>query len=90
MPKILVSIQPMNLGKVIFFAYSDGSVEYRDRTTMLETYNDNDLNRIWHLSQIGFSYGEDDPCKSPTMSTVILFLMLSKVCKLLCHRVTPL
>lgn len=78
----------MNLGKVIFFAYSDGSVEYRDRATMLETYNDNDLNRIWHLSQIGFSYGEDDPCKSSASSTVILLLIVSKVYKLLFRQVT--
>jgi mediator of RNA polymerase II transcription subunit 16 len=52
----------MNLGKVIFLAYADGSVEYRDRLTMTETFNDGDLERVWHLSQIGFSYTEDEPC----------------------------
>ena len=62
--KTLVTIQPMNLGKVICFAYSDSSVEYRDRTTMAEIFNDGDLDRVWHLSQIGFSYTEDEPCKS--------------------------
>lgn len=53
----------MNLGKVICFAYSDSSVDYRDRATMSETFNDGDLDRVWHLSQIGFSYAEDEPCK---------------------------
>jgi len=60
--KIIVATQTINLGKILFIAYSDGSVEYRDRVTMAETLNDNDLNRVWHLSQIGFSYPEDDPC----------------------------
>ena len=30
---------------------------------MTETFNDGDLDRVWHLSQIGFSYTEDEPCK---------------------------
>lgn len=53
----------MHHGKIIFIAYSDGSVEYRDRTTMEETLNDGDTNKVLHLSQIGFSYPEDDPCR---------------------------
>ena len=61
--KTLVAISPMNIGKVICFAYSDSSVEYRDRATMAETFNDGDLDRVWHLSQIGFAYPEDEPCK---------------------------
>jgi mediator of RNA polymerase II transcription subunit 16 len=61
--KIVIAMQPMNLGKVICFAYSDSSVDYRDRVTMAETFNDGDLDRVWHLSQIGFSYAEDEPCK---------------------------
>lgn len=63
MNKVALAVQTMNLGKVVFIAYHDSSVEYRDRTTMAETFNDNNLNRVWHLSQIGFTYAEDDPCK---------------------------
>lgn len=62
MNKIIVALDTMNLGKVLFFAYADGSVEYRDRLTMAETFNDGDLDRVWHLSQIGFSYPGDEPC----------------------------
>ena len=29
---------------------------------MLETFNDGDLDRVSHLSQVGFSYTEDEPC----------------------------
>lgn len=68
MNKIIVALQPMNLGKVIFLAYSDSSVDYRDRTTMAETFTDHDLSRVWHLSQIGFSYTEDEPCKLPAQN----------------------
>jgi hypothetical protein len=60
--KIIVALDTMNLGKVLFLAYADGSVEYRDRLTMAETFNDGDLDRVWHLSQIGFSYPDDEPC----------------------------
>lgn len=60
--KIVVAMETMNTGRVIVFAYSDSSVEYRDRRNMLETFNDNNLDRVWHLSQIGFSYTEDEPC----------------------------
>ncbi|KAL2067489.1 hypothetical protein VTL71DRAFT_1914 [Oculimacula yallundae] len=60
--KVVLAIDSMNNGKVIVFAYSDSSVEYRDRMTMLETFNDGNLGRVWHLSQIGFTYPEDEPC----------------------------
>jgi hypothetical protein len=65
--KIIVALDTMNIGKVLFFAYSDGSVEYRDRLTMVETFNDGDLDRVWHLSQIGFSYPDDEPCAYPLL-----------------------
>jgi len=63
--KIIIALETMNIGKVLFLAYADGSVEYRDRLTMTETFNDGDLDRVWHLSQIGFSYPNDDPCMCP-------------------------
>jgi mediator of RNA polymerase II transcription subunit 16 len=62
--KIAIAMQPMNLGKIICYAYSDSSVEYRDRNTMTEAFTDGDLDRVWHLAQIGFSYIEDEPCKT--------------------------
>lgn len=67
--KIVVAIEAMNHGRVIVFAYSDSSVEYRDRANMMETFNDGNLDRVWHLSQIGFSYTEDEPCRQHIPST---------------------
>ncbi|KAG4032195.1 hypothetical protein MFRU_007g01070 [Monilinia fructicola] len=66
--KIVVAMQTMYLGKIICFMYSDGSVDYRDRLTMNETFNDGDLDRVCHLSQIGFSYTEDEPCLQAALS----------------------
>ncbi|CAG8972316.1 hypothetical protein HYALB_00001718 [Hymenoscyphus albidus] len=66
--KVLLTMQSMNVGRVIFFAYSDGSVEYRDRATMAEIFINHDIEHIWHLSQIGFSYTEDQPCLQVALS----------------------
>jgi mediator of RNA polymerase II transcription subunit 16 len=65
-------MESINHGKVLFFAYSDGSVEYRDRIDMSETFNDGNLERVWHLSQIGFSYPDDEPCKISTLCYVTM------------------
>lgn len=64
-------MESMNNGKVLFFAYSDGSVEYRDRVDMSETFNDGNLERVWHLSQVGFTYPEDEPCMNFDSNTTI-------------------
>jgi mediator of RNA polymerase II transcription subunit 16 len=84
--KITIAIEAINQGKVIFFAFSDGSVEYRDRVSMAEIFSDGDLEKVWHLSQIGFSYTEDDPCMynaflSSSNSNI------SKACKSHCPQV---
>lgn len=71
--KIVVSVDVMYLSRIILLAHSDGSVHYRDRGTMEETFNDGNLNEVWHLSQIGFTYPEDEPCKwSAFVSEVLL------------------
>ncbi|KAK0730489.1 RNA polymerase II mediator complex subunit Sin4 [Lasiosphaeris hirsuta] len=61
-PKIIVSIHSMQLGKVICFAFSDGTVQYRDRFTMHEIYNEHNLNSIMSLHQVGFQFMNDTPC----------------------------
>ena len=62
--KIAVSMETMNFGMVLVFTFSDGSVEYRDRLTMQETFLEQDnFDKIWHISQLGFSYSLDEPCE---------------------------
>lgn len=62
--KIIISIHVLQHGKVICFAFSDGTVQYRDRITMNEIYNETNLDRIMTLNQVGFQYVEESPCKS--------------------------
>jgi mediator of RNA polymerase II transcription subunit 16 len=62
-PKIITSIHIMQLGKVICFAFSDGTVQYRDRITMNEIYNEPNLDRIMTLGHVGFQFAEESPCK---------------------------
>lgn len=63
--KIIISIQHFNLAKTLCIAYSDGSIEYRDRETLAETSQQhNDLQRLTHLTQAGFTYLNDEPCKN--------------------------
>ncbi|KAK0618557.1 mediator complex, subunit Med16 [Bombardia bombarda] len=62
LPKIIVSIHTMQLGRVLCFAFSDGTVQYRDRFTMNEIYNEQDLNAVTSLHQIGFQFVDETPC----------------------------
>lgn len=83
MNKIIIGGDLINHGKVIFIAHSDGSVEYRNRATMDEIFNDGNLNEVWHLSQIGFTYPEDEPCKFlQLVSCEVLTLRRSSGCSL--------
>ena len=62
-PKIILSIHVMQLGKVVCFAFSDGTVQYRDRHTMAEIYNEPSLERVMTPGQVGFQFMEQKPCK---------------------------
>lgn len=62
LPKIIISIHSMHLGKVICFTFSDGTVQYRDRVTMDETYNQQNLNSIVSPHQVGFQFMNETPC----------------------------
>jgi hypothetical protein len=72
-------MQSMNLGKIVSFAYSDGSIEYRDRVSMTEAFVDGDLDRVWHLAQIGFAYPDDEPCKICPSSLHTLILICNRL-----------
>lgn len=61
--KVVISIHTMQLGKVICFAFSDGTVQYRDRVTMNEVYNEHNLSSIMSPHQVGFQFTNDTPCK---------------------------
>lgn len=62
--KIVIGIQPIQFGKAICVLYSDGSIEYRDRLTMQEIYNETNLDKIMVLNQAGYVFTDPAPCKT--------------------------
>ncbi|KAI0128050.1 RNA polymerase II mediator complex subunit Sin4 [Hypoxylon sp. NC0597] len=66
--KIVMTVNLVNFGKAICFAYSDGSVEYRDRFTMGELYRETNFDRINSILDIGFSQGGELSCLQMALS----------------------
>ncbi|KAK3372390.1 mediator complex, subunit Med16 [Podospora didyma] len=62
MPKIIVSIHQLQLGKVLCFVFSDGTLQYRDRITMNETLNETNITHITSLHHVGFQFFDASPC----------------------------
>lgn len=62
-PKIVVSVHVMYLGKVVCFAFSDGTIQYRERVTMMEMFNEHNIHRVLSPHDVGFQYDNDTPCK---------------------------
>lgn len=71
--KIVIGIQPIQFGKAICFLYSDGSIEYRDRITMQETYNEQTLDKIMILNQAGYTFNEPAPCMARATFVLVIF-----------------
>jgi len=62
--KIVIGLHTFQFGKVICIAFSDGTVEYRDRPSMNEIYNEPNLDKVMTLNQVGFTIAEDIPCRT--------------------------
>ncbi|KAK0669411.1 putative mediator of RNA polymerase II transcription subunit 16 [Cercophora samala] len=63
-PKVVISMQAttMQLGKIICITCSDGTVQYRDRFTMAELYNEHNTENITSPHQVGFHFEDPTPC----------------------------
>ncbi|KAI8282416.1 hypothetical protein K4K60_003596 [Colletotrichum sp. SAR11_57] len=59
--KAIIGVHSLQYGRVVCLAFSDGSVEYRDRFTLQEIYNEMNLERIMSLNQVGFTFQDDSP-----------------------------
>ncbi|ROT36946.1 mediator of RNA polymerase II transcription subunit 16 [Sodiomyces alkalinus F11] len=66
--KILIGMHTINFGKRLCLAFSDGSIEYRDRFTLQETYNETNLDRVMTLHQAGLTFAEESPCLQAALS----------------------
>ncbi|KAK7449381.1 RNA polymerase II Mediator complex subunit Sin4 [Colletotrichum acutatum] len=73
--KAVIGLHTIQYGNVVCLAFSDGSVEYRDRYTLQEVYNEMNLDRVMTLGQVGFALQDDSPCLqmafSPTNCSVV-------------------
>ncbi|KAK0633513.1 mediator complex, subunit Med16 [Immersiella caudata] len=67
-PKVVISTHTVQLGKVICFAFSDGTVQYRDRVTLSEVYNEHNVNSIMSPHQVGFQFTNETPCLQAAFS----------------------
>ncbi|KAK4154621.1 hypothetical protein C8A00DRAFT_14256 [Chaetomidium leptoderma] len=68
LPKVVVTVTTAQFGRVLCFAFSDGTVQYRDRFTMDEMYSEHSLDSITHPLQVGFQYVNDTPCLQAAFS----------------------
>lgn len=66
--KVVVCLNTIQFGKVICISFSDGTVQYRDRLTMQEIYNEQNLGRIMTLGQANFQFTDPTPCVSVAFS----------------------
>ncbi|OBT45969.1 hypothetical protein VE00_03746 [Pseudogymnoascus sp. WSF 3629] len=73
--KVVIWIEAICFERIICFGYSDGSVEYRDRTSLAELFTQGGLDKFSHISQIGFTYNGYEPslvgALSPTHLSVV-------------------
>ncbi len=72
-PKALLAIDRFNINTVLAMIYSDGSVDFRDRTTLNILEPDDDDNKISSLHQIGFNFTGGRSCKSRLHVLPMLF-----------------
>lgn len=64
LPKIVVAVTTALFGRIVCLAFSDGTVQYRDRFTFNEVYHEQNSESIMHPLQIGFRFPEPTPCES--------------------------
>ncbi|KAI9737316.1 MAG: mediator complex subunit [Claussenomyces sp. TS43310] len=66
--KVIIAIESIAFDRILCVSYSDGSIEYRDRSTLSELFMDGGLDSFSHISQLGFSFDDDEPCLQVAMS----------------------
>ena len=58
-PKVFLHVQQLRLSTILAIAFSDGSIEVRDRHTMEVIAQDNVVEQVSGLGQIGFEFPQD-------------------------------
>jgi mediator of RNA polymerase II transcription subunit 16 len=61
--KVIIRIEPIQFDTTLCFAYSDGSIEYRDRENLALLPPLEGNARFSHLTQAGLTYADTEPCE---------------------------
>ena len=62
-PKVFLYVQQMRMSTILAIAFSDGSIEVRDRITMELVEQDNVKEKVSSMGQVGFEFPVDGPRK---------------------------
>lgn len=71
--KVIITVDSVALDRILCFCYSDGTIEYRDRSTLSELFMEGGPDKFSHISQVGFSFNDDEPCKHRASYVFIIF-----------------
>ncbi|KAH0544055.1 hypothetical protein FGG08_001673 [Glutinoglossum americanum] len=66
--KAILAVERINSSTTIAIAYGDGSIEFRDRTSMTPIIPNGEINRVSSMPQAGFAFPVDDPCLHMALS----------------------
>ena len=60
--KIILGVQSLNVHTVISFAYSDGTIDFRDRASWTTMKRSDETDKVGGLTQVGFAFNKHVPC----------------------------
>ncbi|KOS16661.1 Mediator of RNA polymerase II transcription subunit 16 [Escovopsis weberi] len=73
--RVVLLLQVTQHGRVLVLVMSDGTVEYRDRLSFEEIYQNEGTDRIMNLRQVGWAFSDEGLCQqvafSPTQCSMI-------------------
>ena len=61
--RLLLSVQEVSLSTVLVMKYSDGTIEFRDRSSMIVLSRDDITKQVSSLFQVGFDFLAASPSK---------------------------
>ncbi|KAK9777004.1 putative Mediator of RNA polymerase II transcription subunit 16 [Seiridium cardinale] len=73
--KVVIGIGLVRLNTAVCFTYSDGTVEYRERTTLNMLWTDTSLDRINSIHEAGFTHSGESSCLQTAVSPTLCSLV---------------
>ncbi|KKA29121.1 hypothetical protein TD95_002337 [Thielaviopsis punctulata] len=60
--RVIINIHQIQMGRVLFITFADGSVEYRDRFSMELVYTEPNYCKLYGLHEMGLKFENPSPC----------------------------